>query len=86
MPIIAKLITASFYLLPILPWRAECLEVSGIITRWGRKLGLNTKLVIGIRTTPFSGHSWCQLEDEVISDAATVNEQFAVIYEEIDNV
>ena len=79
--ILAKRMTAIFRLLPLLWWHVECLEVSGLFTRLGRNLGLNTKLVIAVRSAPFSGHAWCQLGDEVINDSADVAQQFVKIFE-----
>jgi len=82
---IAARITALFALRPLLPWQTECLEVAALITRWYRCSGLPAKLVIGVRTTPFSMHAWCEVKSDVVSDASDVRKFYTVLYQAPDD-
>lgn len=83
---LARRMTAAFGLLPLLPWRVMCLEVSALINHFGRNIGLSTKLFIGVRTAPFSSHAWCKLDGEVINDSPDVENHFVTIYSSDDAV
>lgn len=48
--------------------RAECKERALSCWALARQSGLRASLMVGIRTFPFEGHCWCELNQTVFSD------------------
>lgn len=72
-------IAALFKIRPLLPWNCECLEISALITRWMRLAGYPAFLVIGVRTTPFEMHAWCESNGEVVTDVRDIKNFYSVL-------
>jgi len=64
------------------PRELKCFPRSAALTWLLRRRGIPAQLIIGCRHTPFYGHAWVQLGDNVINDKPIVK----TLYPELERV
>jgi len=60
--------------------RVQCLQRSAVTVRLLRMHGIDAHLVIAYRPSPFFGHSWTEVDGEIINDSPAYAEQLIVLY------
>jgi hypothetical protein len=61
-------------------WRpVRCLQRSIVATRLLRAYGINGRLVIGYRPSPFFSHAWVEVDGRVVNDSPTYKERLHVL-------
>jgi len=68
-------LAACFYFKPV-----RCLHRSSVIVRLLRKLGINGRLVIGYRRTPFLAHAWVEVDGRVVGDSSAYQERLQMLH------
>ncbi len=67
-------VAACFY------WkRVLCLQGSAVTTRLLRKTGIEGRLVIGYRPSPFLSHAWVEVNGRVVNDSPAYKERMHVL-------
>jgi len=59
--------------------RVLCLQRSAVATRLLRKLGIDGRLVIGYRPSPFFSHAWVEVANRVVNDSPGYKERMRVL-------
>jgi hypothetical protein len=59
--------------------RVLCLQRSVVATRMLRKTGIEGRLVIGYRASPFFSHAWVEVGDRVVNDSPAYKERMRVL-------
>jgi hypothetical protein len=67
---------ANFY-----PKHALCLQRSAAVTCLLRSKGVPAEMVIACRKTPFEGHAWVEVENQVINDTPKVKTYYGCVLE-----
>ena len=67
-------LAASFYYKPV-----RCLQRSVVATRLLRKCGVNGRLIIGYRPTPFFSHAWVEVDGRVVNDSPAYKDRLHVL-------
>ncbi len=68
-------LASCFYVKPVL-----CLQRSVAAARLLRKAGIDGRLVIGYRPTPFFSHAWVEVDGRVVNDSPAYKERLRVLY------
>lgn len=67
-------LAACFYWKPVL-----CLQRSVAAARMLRKYGVDGRLVIGYRPSPFLSHAWVEVDDRVVNDSQSYKRRLLVL-------
>jgi len=67
-------LAACFYWKPV-----HCLQRSSVATRLLRKSGIDGRLVIGYRPSPFISHAWVEVNGRVVNDSPAYKERMYVL-------
>lgn len=67
-------LAACFYWKPV-----RCLQRSVAAVRLLRKAGINGRLVIGYRPSPFFSHAWVEVDGRVVNDSPAYKERLHVL-------
>jgi len=67
-------LAACLYCKPVL-----CLQRSVVAARLLRKYGVNGRLVIGYRPSPFFSHAWVEVDGRVVNDSPAYKERLHVL-------
>lgn len=59
--------------------RVLCLQGSVVTTRLLRKSGIDGRLVIGYRPSPFVSHAWVEVDGRVVNDSPAYKERMHVL-------
>ena len=59
--------------------RVLCLQGSVVTTRLLRKSGIDGRLVIGYRPSPFVSHAWVEVDSRVVNDSPAYKERMHVL-------
>ncbi|WP_081954992.1 lasso peptide biosynthesis B2 protein [Achromobacter sp. RTa] len=59
----------------------KCLAYSLALCVLARRVGLDARLIIGVRTRPFSSHAWVEFNGAVVNDDPELRQKLAVILE-----
>lgn len=68
-------LAACFYFKPVL-----CLQKSVLTVRMLRKCGIDGRLVIGHRSSPFFSHAWVEVDSRVVNDSSAYKEHLKVLW------
>ncbi len=68
-------LAACFYFKPVL-----CLQKSVVTFRLLRKCGIDCRLVIGYRSSPFFSHAWVEVDGHLVNDSSVYKEQLKVLW------
>jgi len=71
----AVLLAACFYWKPVL-----CLQRSVCTTRLLRKWGVDAKMIIGYRPSPFFSHAWVEVGGRVVYGSAAYQKRLQPLY------
>jgi hypothetical protein len=67
-------LAACFY------WKPSfCLQRSVVTTLLLRKNGIDARLVIGYRPSPFFSHAWVEVDGRVVNDSPTYKERLQIL-------
>ena len=67
-------LAACFYYKPVL-----CLQRSVVAARLLKKCGIDGRLVIGYRASPFFSHAWVEVNGRVVNDSQAYKERLNVL-------
>lgn len=67
-------LAACFYYKPVL-----CLQRSVVAARLLKKCGIDGRLVIGYRASPFFSHAWVEVNGRVVNDSPAYKERLNVL-------
>lgn len=67
-------LAACFYFKPV-----RCLQRSAVVVRLLREYGINGRLVIGFRPSPFLAHAWAEVDGRVVNDSQAYKERLRVL-------
>jgi hypothetical protein len=59
--------------------RVYCLQRSAVAARLLKKSGVNARLVIGYRPSPFCSHAWVEVNGRVVNDSSAYKERMYVL-------
>ena len=59
--------------------RVYCLQRSAVAARLLKKSGVEARLVIGYRPSPFFSHAWVEVNGRVVNDSPTYKERMHVL-------
>ena len=59
--------------------RVYCLQRSAVTARLLKKSGIDARLVIGYRPSPFFSHAWVEVNGRVVNDSAAYKERMHVL-------
>jgi Transglutaminase-like superfamily len=71
----AVLLATCFYWKPVL-----CLQRSVCTVRFLRKYGIDARIVIGYRPSPFFSHAWVEVEERVVYGSAAYKKQLQPLF------
>lgn len=71
----AVLLATCFYWKPVL-----CLQRSVCTVRLLRKYGINARMVIGYRPSPFFSHAWVEVDDRVVYGSPSYQKRLQPLY------
>lgn len=71
----AVLLATCFYFKPVL-----CLQRAVCTVRLLRKHGVNARLVIGFRPSPFFSHAWVEVNGRVVYGSAAYQKRLQLLY------
>jgi len=71
----AVLLATCFYWKPVL-----CLQRAVCTARLLRKRGVNARMVIGYRPSPFFSHAWVEVDDRVVYGSPAYKKRLQPIY------
>ena len=67
-------LAACFYFKPV-----RCLQRSTVIVHLLRKYGIDGRLVIGYRPSPFLAHAWAEVDGRVVNDSQAYQQRLRVL-------
>ena len=67
-------LAACFYWKPV-----RCLQRSVVVMRLLRRCGIDGRLVIGYRPSPFFSHAWVEVDGRVVNDSPVYKERLHVL-------
>ena len=59
--------------------RVYCLQRSAVTARMLKKSGIDARLVIGYRPSPFFSHAWVEVNGRVVNDSPAYKERMHVL-------
>ena len=63
----------------VMPFRADCLTYSAMLTVLCRLRGIDASLVVGVYAYPFLAHAWCEVDGRPVDDDGELAERLAVV-------
>ena len=67
-------LAACFYFKPV-----RCLQRSAVAVHLLREYGIDGRLVIGYRPSPFLAHAWAEVDGRVVNDSQAYQERLRVL-------
>lgn len=71
-------LAACFYFKPV-----RCLQKSVVTARLLNTCGIESRIVIGYRQSPFFSHAWVEVDGRVVNDSPAYKEQLKVFSEQV---
>lgn len=68
-------LACCFYFKPV-----RCLQKSVVTVRLLRGYGVDARLVVGYRLSPFFSHAWVEVEGRVVNDSPAYKDQLKVLW------
>jgi hypothetical protein len=67
-------LAACFYFKPV-----RCLQRSTVIVHLLREYGIDGRLVIGYRPSPFLAHAWAEVDGRVVNDSQAYQQRLRIL-------